>query len=346
LLSDFAATSLGRQNQAQPSHRTDRLAPIATRPEAGEGVRKLPPLNAVRTFEAAARHVSFTNAAEELGVTHGAVSRQVALLEDWFGVKLFRRAPSQLSLTDAGQIYFREVTAILDRLALASMDMQQHVAPAVLRVNAPPTFTMRWLLGRISAFQRKRPDVELRLTTSLGPVNANDLGSDVAIRGEQPAMPGWQSIHFMTELIAPVCHVELLEQEQLRTPADLTNHTLITYLTEPYDWKQWLLSAGGEMSSNQRKLRFEQMYFALQATQERMGVGLYPLFLVIDELVDKRLCVPFGALGIRKRSYSALFRDDVKDWSAIADFCAWLTEAGRETEQVTKAWAQSMGWKF
>jgi LysR family transcriptional regulator, glycine cleavage system transcriptional activator len=337
---------LGWQNQAQPSHRTDRWAPIATRPEAGEGVRKLPPLNAVRTFEAAARHVSFTNAAEELGVTHGAVSRQVALLEDWFGVKLFRRAPSQLSLTDAGQIYFREVTAILDRLALASMDMQQHVAPAVLRINAPPTFTMRWLLGRISAFQRKRPDVELRLTTSLGPVNANDLGSDVAIRGEQPAMPGWQSIHFMTELIAPVCHVELLEQGQLRTPADLTNHTLITYLTEPYDWKQWLLSAGGEMSSNQRKLRFEQMYFALQATQERMGVGLYPLFLVIDELVDKRLCVPFGALGIRKRSYSALFRDDVKDWSAIADFCAWLTEAGRETEQVTKAWAQSMGWKF
>ena len=309
-------------------------------------MRKLPPLNAVRTFEAAARHVSFTNAAEELHVTHGAVSRQVALLEEWFGVKLFRRAPSQLSLTDAGQIYFREVTAILDRLALASMDMQQHVAPAVLRVNAPPTFTMRWLIGRIAAFQRKRPDVELRLTTSLGAVNASDLSSDVAIRGEQPAMPGWRSIYFMTELIAPVCHVDLLERGQLKTPADLIKHTLITYLTEPYDWRQWLLSAGGEMSGNQTKLRFEQMYFALQATQERMGVGLYPLFLVIDELVDKRLCVPFGPLGIRKRAYSALFRDDVKDWSAIGDFCDWLTEAGRDTEQVTMAWAHSMGWKF
>lgn len=309
-------------------------------------MRRLPPLNAVRTFEAAARHVSFTNAAEELHVTHGAVSRQVALLEDWFGVKLFRRAASQLSLTDAGQVYFREVTAILDRLALASMDMQQHVAPAVLRVNAPPTFTMRWLLSRIAAFQRKRSDIELRLTTSLGPVNSNDLSSDVAIRGEQPAMPGWQSIPFMTEWIAPVCHVDLLERGQLKTPADLLQHTLITYLTEPYDWRKWLLSAGGEMSSNQTVLRFEQMYFALQATQERMGVGLYPLFLVVDELVDKRLCVPFGPLGIRKRSYSALFRDDVKDWNAIGDFCAWLSEAGRETERVTKAWADSMGWKF
>lgn len=308
-------------------------------------MRKLPPLNAVRTFEAAARHVSFTHAAEELLVTHGAVSRQVALLEEWFGVKLFRRAPSQLSLTPAGQVYFREVTAILDRLALASMDMQQHLAPAVLRVNAPPTFTMRWLLGRISTFQRKRPDVELRLTTSLGQVNAKDLSSDIAIRGEQPAMPGWQSIHFMTELIAPVCHSDLLERGQLKTPDDLIKHTLITYLTEPYDWRQWLLSAGGEMSSNQTMLRFEQMYFALQATQERMGVGLYPLFLVIDDLVENKLCLPFGPLGLRKRSYSALFRDDVKDWNAISDFCAWLTEAGRETEQVTKAWAQSMGWK-
>ena len=84
-------------------------------------MRKLPPLNAVRTFEAAARHVSFTKAADELNVTHGAVSRQVALLEEWFGVKLFRRAPSQLALTEAGQTYYREVTAILDRLAMTSI---------------------------------------------------------------------------------------------------------------------------------------------------------------------------------------------------------------------------------
>lgn len=309
-------------------------------------MRKLPPLNAVRSFEAAARLVSFTKAAEELHVTHGAVSRQVALLEDWFGVKLFRRSPSQLNLTDAGQIYYREVTAILDRLALASMDMKQHVAPAVLRINAPPTFTMRWLISRIAAFQRKRSDVELRLTTSLGPISANDLGSDVAIRGEQPEMPGWQSIHFMTELIAPVCHVDLLDGGELRTPADLKKHALITYLTEPYDWRQWLLSAGGEMLDNQVMLRFEQMYFALQATQEKMGVGLFPLFLVIDELVSKRLCVPFGPLGVRKRAYNALFRDDMKSWGAIDDFCGWLTEAGHETEQVTIAWAKSMGLKF
>ena len=307
--------------------------------------RKLPPLNAVRTFEAAARHVSFTRAAEELHVTHGAVSRQVALLEDWFGVKLFRRSPSQLSLTEAGRVYYREVTAILDRLALASLDMKEQATPSVLRINAPPTFTMRWLLGRIAAFQRRRSDVELRLTTALGPIGVNDTGSDVAIRGEQPPMPGWRSIHFMTELIAPVCHVDLLN-DGLKTPADLRKHTLITYLTEPYDWQQWMVSAGTEMSSAQPTLRFEQMYFALSATQERLGIGLFPLFLIIDELVKGQLCVPFGTLGVRKRAYRALYRDDVESWTAIGDFCGWLTEAGHQTEQTTMAWAQSMGWKF
>jgi LysR family glycine cleavage system transcriptional activator len=137
-------------------------------------MRKLPPLNAVRAFEAAARHVSFTKAADELRVTHGAISRQVAMLEGWFGVKLFRRAPSQLTLTPAGHIYYREVTAVLDRLALASMNLKQQGATPVLRISAPPTFTMRWLIRRISSFQRLRPDVEPRLTTSIAPLNIQD----------------------------------------------------------------------------------------------------------------------------------------------------------------------------
>ena len=148
------------------------------------------------------------------------------------------------------------------------------------------------------------------------------------------------------ELIAPVCHVDLPGSEDLATPADLHRHTLITYITEPYDWRQWFARAGDEMPSDQDVLRFEQMYFAVQATQERMGVGLFPLFLVIDELMANRLCVPFGALGLRKRSYSALFRTDAAEGPAISDFCGWLIEAGAETERATTEWARSMGWQF
>ena len=307
-------------------------------------MRKLPPLNAVRTFEAAARHVSFTKAADELHVTHGAVSRQVALLEDWFGVKLFRRAPSQLTLTAAGSIYYREVTAVLDRLALASMDMKEYGSPSVLRISAPPTFTMRWLIRRISAFQRIRADVELRLTTSIVPLNVHDTSFDVAIRGNVGEPAGLLSQYFMTERIAPVCHVDLLSRGPLQAPEDLRHHTLITYLTEPYDWSQWLAQTDSEMTPQQETLRFEQMYFALQATQERMGIGLFPLFLVIEELMAGQLCLPFGGLGLRKREYRSFYRSESDNPSAIADFTAWLADAGRETEQFMRDWALSMGW--
>src|SRR5277367_5011201 len=121
--------------------------------------RRLPPLNAIRAFEAAGRHSSLTKAAAELGVTHGAVSRQVTQLEAWLGVPLFFRQPAQLILTEAGRRYLAETTAALDRLALASLQLRDQAAPETLRVNAPPTFTMRWLIPRMSSFQRQHAEV-------------------------------------------------------------------------------------------------------------------------------------------------------------------------------------------
>jgi LysR family transcriptional regulator, glycine cleavage system transcriptional activator len=309
-------------------------------------MRKLPPLNAVRAFEVAARHVSFTKAAEELHVTHGAVSRQVASLEEWLGVKLFRRSPSQLSLTEAGRTYLTEVTPALDRLALASMYMSQQAAPTVLRINAPPTFSMRWLMARISAFQRKWTGAELRLTASLAPVDFTDNGYDVAIRGESKSLAGVERVPFMTEYIAPVCHPDLLKPRPLQKPEDVGQHTLINYLTEPYGWAQWFERIGHPAPTKPDVLHFEQMYFALQAAQERLGIALVPLFLVIDDLASGRLCVPFGALGVRKRTYYAQFRADSHASKAIANFCTWLQDAGHETEQSTLAWGRSQGWEF
>lgn len=310
-------------------------------------MRKLPPLNAVRAFEAAARHVSFTKAAEELFVTHGAVSRQVARLEEYFGTKLFRRTPSQLTLTDAGQLYLTEVTPLLDRLALVSMHMIENATPTALRVSAPPTFTMRWLIGRLSTFQKKRPEVELRVTTSVAPISATEFGFDVGIRGVTTPPNGWERTPFMTEFIAPVCHVDLLERSALTTPDDLRGHTLITYLTEPYDWGSWLEQAGAPgLSSTQSILRFEQMYFALHAVQERMGIALLPLFLVIDDLIERRLCVPFGPLGLRRREYGAFYRADCEARHLIGSFCEWLREGGRDTEKSTNEWARAQGWQL
>lgn len=303
--------------------------------------RKLPPLNALRAFEVAGRHVSFTKAATELNVTHGAVSRQVALLEEWLGSQLFRRTPSQLALTDTGRTYLSEVTAALDRLALASMHVCDQVGPQALHVDAPPTFTMRWLMARMTGFQRERPRAALRMTTSLAPVNFAEHAYGIAIRGAQAPLPGCVSVPFMTELIVPVCHADLAEGDRLRSPADLASQTLIGYATEPYPWADWLRRVGVPELRPAATLTFEQMYFALQAASDGLGVVLVPLFLAIDDILLGRLVTPFGSLGAKQRRYyaNAARRDAVVD-----AFIAWLEREGRDTERAMNEWAAAAGW--
>lgn len=290
--------------------------------------RRLPSLNAVRAFEAAGRHSSLTKAAAELGVTHGAVSRQVAQLEAWLGVPLFLRRPAQMILTEAGRRYLAETTAALDRLALASLQLRDQAAPRTLQVNAPPTFTMRWLIPRMSGFQRRHPEVEVRMTTSLDPI-VFDGRYDIAIRGAQVPFQTRVSEPFMTEVIVPVCHADLAEKGRLRHPADLAACTLIAYATQPYSWPEWLAEARVPQLRPAGTLQFEQMYFALQAAAEGLGVVLVPIFLTIDDIMAGRLCAPFGRLAARERHYYA--NADART-PLVNDFIAWLIREGRETE--------------
>ena len=285
--------------------------------------------------------MSFTKAAHELSVTHGAISRQVALLEGWLGTPLFRRMASQLVLTDAGRSYLGEVTAVMDRLAVASMHLLDQAAPTALMVNAPPTFTMRWLIARMSGFQRRRPEVEIRLTTSLAPVNFHEHTYDIAIRGSHEPTPGYVSVPFMTEVIVPLCHTDLLEGGRLREPKDLAHHTLINYVTEPYAWSGWLEAAGVPDLKPLGQLKFEQMYFALQAASEGLGVVLVPLFLAIDEIVAGRLCTPFGSRAAWYRQY---FAYAAHSNPVIDSFFDWLLAEGRDTSRAISDWAASAGW--
>lgn len=308
-------------------------------------MRKLPPLNAVKAFEVAARHVSFTKAAAELNVTHGAISRQVALLEDWLGAPLFRRSASQLTLTEAGRGYLAEVAPLLDRLAVASMHLREQAAPTAITVSAPPTFTMRWLIPRMSAFQRHHEGVEIRVTTSLAPVNFREDSYDVAIRGQNGPVPENPSVPIMTEIIAPVCHVDLAPALSSARPRDLRGQTLIGYGTEPYAWADWLKAAGCPGLKPANTLQFEQMYFALQAASEGLGVVLVPLFLVIDDIVAGRLTLPFGLIAAKRRTYFANYATPAVPGSLIGEFCAWLQHEGRDTEHSTDDWAATQGWR-
>lgn len=260
-------------------------------------------------------------------MTHGAVSRQVTQLEAWLGVPLFLRQPAQLILTEAGRRYLAETTAALDRLALASLQLRDQAAPEILRVNAPPTFTMRWLIPRMSSFQRQHAEVEVRMTTSLDPV-VFDGSYDIAIRGAQASSLAVVSEPFMTEVIVPVCHSDLTERGRLKKPTDLAHCTLIAYATQPYSWPEWLKEAGVPQLRAAGTLQFEQMYFALQAAAEGLGVVLVPIFLVIDDIIAGRLCAPFGRLAARERRYYANANELTP---LISDFIVWLIREGRDT---------------
>lgn len=314
-----------------------------SRPPHNPAMRRMPPLNALRAFEAAARAQSFTQAARELHVTHGAVSRQVAQLEAWLGRQLFARAHSQVTLTELGRAYLAELTPAFDRIAVATAHVQASATARTLQVSAPPTFTMRWLIPRLSAFQRQQGDVEIKLTTSIAPVDFQGHGYNLAIRGAASTPAGFRGLPFMSETIVPVCHTDLLERG-LHAPADLAHHTLISYDTAPYPWASWLAAAGVPSLQGNSTLNFEQMYFALQAAAEGLGVVLVPLFLVADDIIAGRLCAPFGTRAAMRRRYFAIQPLRGEPNELVTCFCAWLLDEGRSTEQSIEAWARGMGW--
>ena len=203
----------------------------------------LPPLNAIKAFEAAARLGSFTRAAEELNVTHGAVSRQIRVLEDWFGIRLFLRTGRNAVPTRAGTDLLAEASPALDRLANASQRARRG-APARgwLCVSALPTFAMRWLIPRLPEFQRDHPTLELRIVTASTTAEQFRMEADVVISGPS-RQPGWAGKRFLGEARLPVLSPDLMRKCPLRIPADLARHTLLHAVTLGDAWPRWLAAA-------------------------------------------------------------------------------------------------------
>lgn len=294
--------------------------------------RRLPPLNAVRAFEAAARHASFTRAAEELHVTHGAISRQVQALEAWLGRPLFERHHRRVALTEAGTAYLAEVGAALDRIAVATARAADRgdVAPRLLRVNALATFALRWLIPRLSAFQRAHPAVEVRLTTSNARLPDVAEPYDVAVRGGPDEVAGHLARPFLAEARVPVCSPALLAHAPpLRRPEDLRAHTLLHAATLPGVWAQWLLAARVPGLEPARSVTLEHFYLTLQAALDGLGVAMGPTALVADDLAAGRLVMPFPGPALPARSYFTYVPEARASDPAVRAFCDWLPQAAR-----------------
>jgi LysR family transcriptional regulator, glycine cleavage system transcriptional activator len=295
--------------------------------------RLLPPLNALRAFEAAARLSSFKDAAAELGVTHGAISRHVRLLEDWLGPPaLFRRLNRRVELTPTGVVLLTETASALDRLSAAA---DRHRArngkavPAVLRVNALATFSLRWLLPRLGQFRDLHPEIEVRLTTSNEPVDALHESFDLIIRGGPDTFYGFTCQLFLTDHRVPVCSPALLERLPLKEVADLRRHTLLHTSTLPRVWGDWLAGAGAPDVEPAGSLTLDHFYLALQAALDGLGIAMGPTALVADDLAAGHLVVPFSSPMLPTRGYHAYLPDSRAHDPSVIAFCRWLVEVGK-----------------
>ncbi|GAB2882261.1 transcriptional regulator GcvA [Paraburkholderia jirisanensis] len=297
--------------------------------------RKLPPFPALRAFEAAARHNSFSAAGDELHVTHGAISRQVAALEAWVGLQVFDRVGKRVRLTDAGRRYLATVQIAFDNIAVATEQLRDSGVVHVLRVNALPTFAMKWLLPRLSQFQRMAPNVELRLSTSNAPVESID-SFDVAVRRGPAHWPNCVSGHFLGEIELPVCSPALLQRAPIRVADDLARHVLLHSDTRPDAWRQWLAAAGAKAKCR-KKQSFDHFYLALQAAVDGLGVALGPVPLLDEELASGRLVMPLEGPRIDMLGYWWVARREVAQAPLVVQFCRWL-----EAQSMQQATEQSI----
>jgi len=227
--------------------------------------RQLPPLNALRAFEAAARSESFTRAAEELCVTQGAVSHQVKALEAELGLKLFNREQQGLVITEAGRVYLEVLRDAFDRIAVGTERLLQRQSAGLLTVSTSPNFAAKWLVHRLARFAELHPAIDLRIGAALHHIDFAREDVDLAIRHGDGQPNGLHMTRLCTEELMLVCNPKLLSGENaLRTPADLAGHTLL-HINDRNDWAKWLESAGVGNVDVARGPIFNQASMALDA---------------------------------------------------------------------------------
>jgi LysR family transcriptional regulator, glycine cleavage system transcriptional activator len=254
--------------------------------------RRLPPLNALPSFEAAARHLSFSRAANELRVTHGAVSRAVRHLEDHLGVQLMIRATRSVRLTPIGASFAAEIRDVLEHLAAATSAATGQ-SSGIVNVSTIDSFAARWLMPRLFRFRRAHADIDVRVGTSERLADFVSDGIDIAVRCGGGQYPGLSAELLMKEDHFPVCSPKLLKgRYPLRTPADLARHTLL-HDVFTVDWAIWLHSAGINNVDPHRGPTFLSSDHAIQAAVRGEGVVLGRSTLVADDLAAGRLVRPF-----------------------------------------------------
>jgi LysR family transcriptional regulator, glycine cleavage system transcriptional activator len=297
--------------------------------------RRLPPLNAVRAFEAAARHDTFAAAGDELGVTPGAVAQHVKALEAWLGLSLFRRLPSRgVALTAAGERYAATIRDLLDGLADATARLRRGARENVLTVSTAPSFAAIWLIPRLGDLRRARPDLEIRVDASPGLTDFARDEVDVAVRMSRgTSFPGLRADRLFAEGFAPVCAPSLRDgPHPLRRPEDLADHVLLHEEDQPgipnlTGWRQWLTAAGATGVDPDRGPRCSHTFMTLQMAVAGQGVALVPEVLAADALAAGQLVKPFDLVVPGAYAYFVVAPEAMADAPHVALFRDWILAA-------------------
>jgi LysR family glycine cleavage system transcriptional activator len=323
---------------------------------------RLPPLNALRAFEAAARHLSVKKAAIELNVTPAAVSHQIRMLEDYLGVQLFHRYNRALELTDAARASLPKLREGFDSLVQAVERLRSHVSGGVLTVSAAPSFAARWLMPRLHRFIAAHPEVDVRVSARMRRVSVDGKGdvaeratveawlddSDIAILYGRGNYPGMWVKKLLDLTITPICSPQLLKsQHPLKEPRELAHHMLLhddtgdLYDNEPF-WDVWLRAAGIEGVDARRGPHFSHAVLAFEAAIDAVGVVATMPVLAAEDIAAGRLVAPFELHVPLASAYYLVCQESASTRPAVALFRDWLLEeAARDTRSAPKTERQN-----
>lgn len=287
--------------------------------------RKIPSMEALIAFEAAARHESFTRSADELALTQSAVGRQIACLEDFLGVPLFNRVKKRLSLSDAGRIYAKQVREHLEKIERDTLAViARRGAGGILELAVIPTFATRWLIPRLPQFYAKHPHITLNLTTRAEAFLFADTPFDAAIHFGNPVWPGAIARHLFGEEMAPVCSPRLLGDRTVLTPAELADFALLHQSARAEAWRHWFAQAGIHDAECMRGQRYELFSMLVEAARAGLGVALVPRFFVLNELRSGELVIPCELSLCSDSGYYLVYPESKQSSPLLKTFEEWL----------------------
>ncbi|MCA8887068.1 MAG: LysR family transcriptional regulator [Hyphomonadaceae bacterium] len=299
-------------------------------------MRRLPPLNALRAFEAAARCGGISAAASELGVTHSAISQQVLQLERYFGQKLFHRPGKRIEPTASALALLEDVRASLDRIAVACNQLGRRGLDRIITINAPSSFAMLWLLPRAAVFQRKHPHLELRVSTYHGGCDALQLDGpyDFIVRRFPMKRNGHVCSKLLDDAAVPMMSPQL--DLTIERPEQLENLNLIHTKSWPDAWQRWLAQHAGRNTQTIDGPFFDHTALALQAALNGLGIAIAPRALADEYLADGRLISPLGECEIRGSGYHIMHALDAANERGPREFLHFL-EMQQEAPQLCTA---------